>query len=508
MTIQVLWFKRDLRLHDHAALLAAAKLGPILPLFVVEPEYWRQPDTSARQWEFQRGCLSELGAEISTQDGKLLVRTGDVVEILEELRRTHGPIQLWSHIETGNSWTYTRDRKVQRWARAHNIIWQELPQFAVHRARTYNRDKWASAWDRMMSEPVLTVPQGIEWVDAGRCDDLPSAMSLELHADGLSNMQTPGRMAGLNHLHRFLFESGENYTFEMSSPLTAEHACSRLSPYIAYGALSMREIAQSAWQRAHQLGDLSTAARGKWPSALRSFIARLHWHCHFVQKLESEPQIEFLPMAKIYQGLRPAGADDVKFSAWKTGQTGYPFVDAAMRYLIANGWINFRMRAMLMSFASYDLWLPWQDTGKHLARLFVDYEPGIHWPQCQMQSGETGINTVRIYAPVKQGHDQDPAGDFVRRWVPELANVPGALVHEPWRLSDEMRQEVCPNYPERIVDHRTAAAYAKTQISALRRTDSARHEAAAVFQKHGSRKRTAQRSRKVVKPKRQLSLDF
>ena len=185
--------------------------------------------------------------------------------------------------------------------------------------------------------------------------------------------------------------------------------------------------------------------------------------------------------------MRPRPADAADLAAWSEGRTGYPFIDAAMRYLNAHGWINFRMRAMLMSFASYDLWLPWQEAGQVLARKFVDYEPGIHWSQCQMQSGETGINTVRIYSPVKQSHDQDPSGDFIREWVPELAQVAGALVHEPWRIDSETRAVLCPDYPAPRVDHKAVSKRAKDEIFARRATPEARTEAHGVYIKHGSR---------------------
>ena len=158
-----------------------------------------------------------------------------------------------------------------------------------------------------------------------------------------------------------------------------------------------------------------------------------------------------------------------------------------MRSLTATGWLNFRMRAMVMSFASYNLWLPWRETGLHLARQFTDYEPGIHWPQTQMQSGTTGINTIRIYSVVKQGHDQDPDGLFVRRWVPELADVPDRHLQEPWTW-EGAATVIGRRYPERIVDLTASTAAAKDKIYAARRSEGFRAAADAISVKHGSRK--------------------
>jgi deoxyribodipyrimidine photo-lyase len=194
--------------------------------------------------------------------------------------------------------------------------------------------------------------------------------------------------------------------------------------------------------------------------------------------------------------------------AWRNGLTGYPFVDACMRYLRATGWLNFRMRAMLVSFAAYDLFLDWRLFADFLAQQFLDYEPGIHYPQIQMQSGTTGINAIRMYDPVKQGYDHDPSGDFVRRWVPELGRIPGKVVHEPWRLSP-LEQRECQfepggSYPVRIIDHRLAVRAAREVISSFRTSAETRRAARDTLQKHGSRA-TRGRRRAAARPSTKAS---
>jgi deoxyribodipyrimidine photo-lyase len=199
-----------------------------------------------------------------------------------------------------------------------------------------------------------------------------------------------------------------------------------------------------------------------------------------MQKLEDEPAIEFHNFVRAFDGLREDDFSHEKFEAWKEGRTGYPMIDACMRSLNATGWLNFRMRAMLMSFAAYHLWLHWREPGLHLARCFVDYEPGIHWSQCQMQSGMTGINTVRIYSPSKQASDHDPAGTFIRRWIPEFGT---------------------DSYPTPIVNHAEAVKEARAKLSAFRKRDGVREQIAAVTKKHGSRKRApAPRKRAKKQP--------
>ena len=259
----------------------------------------------------------------------------------------------------------------------------------------------------------------------------------------------------------------------------------------------MREIVQRGRSRLAALKDLPAPQRGDWPRALRGFDERLHWHCHFIQKLESQPNLEFQELHPLTAGLR--ASEPERLAAWAAGRTGLPFVDACMRALIATGWINFRMRAMLMSVASYQLWLPWRDSGLVLARLFVDYEPGIHWSQCQMQSGTTGINTIRIYNPIKQGQDHDPQGLFLRQWLPELARVPVVHLHEPWTMPPSTQTSVgCvlgADYPLPLVEPAAAAREAKQRIWARRQEPGFREWAATVLQTHGSRRSGGTRSR-------------
>jgi deoxyribodipyrimidine photo-lyase len=264
----------------------------------------------------------------------------------------------------------------------------------------------------------------------------------------------------------------------------------------------MRQVYQRTRERRAEL-DVERKAGvevdSRWRASLSAFEQRLRWRCHFVQKLEDEPEIEFQNMNRAYDGLREDEFDRSRFEAWCTGQTGYPMVDACMRALHESGWINFRMRAMLMSFASYHLWLHWRPTALHLARLFLDYEPGIHYSQTQMQSGVTGINAVRIYSPIKQVIDQDPRGEFIRKYCPELANVPLEFIAEPHMMPlTAQRKSGCiigKDYAAPIVEHAVAYKQARSRIYAKKASADARDEAGKVYQKHGSRRRPARRRR-------------
>ena len=497
--LQVVWFKRDLRVDDNAALTMASQAGPVLPLTVVEPGYWSGDDTSGRQYDWWASCVTALGQDIATSGGALGIHTGTVIEALERILDEHGAFRLLAHQETGNWWTFQRDIAVRRWCREHGIAFEELMQFGIWRGSSLNRDKWSKMWDAMMEKPLLPVPE-VQWAGQNFGGELPEERTLGLAPDPVEWKPEPGTAAAVEILRSFLHERGQEYRTDMSSPTLGAAGCSRLSPYLAVGAISIRRCYQETRKRQAELKDDKSEEAKAWRASLRAYIGRLHWHCHFIQKLEADPELEWRPAVRAYKGMRPP-SDPKLLKAYAEGSTGFPFVDACMRQLRATGWINFRMRAMLMSFACYDLFLRWQDAGTVLARLFTDYDPGIHWTQSQMQSGESGINTLRIYNPIKQGRDHDKDGDYIREWVPELADCPTKAIHEPWE------HECSLDYPDPLVDHAKAVKEAREAIYAVRRRPEVRAEAEAVLAKHGSRRRPSRRRkpRKDAVSKRQMA---
>jgi deoxyribodipyrimidine photo-lyase len=492
--LQCVWFKRDLRVHDHAPLAEASARGPVLPVYIIEPELIRAPDFDAMHWQFIRESLIELNQSLCELGASLIVLHDEARQALSELHRRFPFVKLWTHEETGNELTFARDRRVAGWTRRSEVEFRELPQNGVVR-RLYNRDGWSRIWESRMAEPQWPRPNRLNSLHPRPPGPIPTAAELGLTESPREVDLIGGESRGRERLRSFICERGQRYHREMSSPNTAYESCSRLSPYLAWGCLSMRSVVQAV---------RAAAGSGMPEIAARAFLSRCHWHCHFMQKLESEPEIEHRAFNSSCDRLRIGELNADYLRAWQNGQTGYPFVDACMRALKARGWINFRMRAMLVSFASYHLWLDWRTFRDWLACQFIDYEPGIHFSQIQMQSGLTGINTLRIYNPVKQGQDHDPQAVFIRRWVPELRAISTVDIHEPWRMPALMQIEagfkLGKDYPFPVVDQKQAVRFARFRFAELRRRDDYWTEAAKVMQRHGSRQ-----SRKT--PRRPKRLD-
>ena len=509
--VNLVWFKRDLRIHDHAPLSTAAKRGLMLPLYVLEPLMWQQADVSPRQYGFLLESLTALDAALGGLGQGLIVRIGDMIRVLAQLQTEVAIQAIYTHEETGNGWTYARDMAVLAWAKSQRIPVHGFRQFGVLRGLS-ERKAWARQWHELMHAPKVVAPDRLGALPI-KSEALPGIAELSLFEvrrlggldmpAGLAKQQLGGRVQAHQTLHSFLDTRGERYTREMSSPLSAASACSRLSPYLALGCLSMREVYQAASKRQVRYTE---EGRSVYARSLGSFLSRLRWHCHFIQKLESEPALEFHNTNRGFDGLRESEIDLQRVARWARGETGWPLVDACMRSLNATGWLNFRMRAMLIATSSYQLWQHWREPGLHLARMFLDFEPGIHWSQVQMQSAVTGINIPRMYNPVKQSLDQDPNGIFIRRWLPELAQVPNALIHTPWLLHAEQQRQFGVrldfDYPRPMLDHEAGARAAKAKLSAYWQRPDMAPLSAQVLKKHGSHKRTLTIGAKSARPRK------
>lgn len=497
MSYNVVWFKRDLRVHDHAPLWHASQSRPVLCLYVVEPSYWRQEDVSSQHYEFVLESLRDLYRQLRALGATLHVVTGEVTEVLARLHRLAPFESIYSHEETGNAMTFERDKSVSRWCRHHGVTWHEYPQFGVLR-RLKDRNTWQAAWEAHMTTSTSTVSalqsQSLPWQEGPP----PSAAELGVWTLNPPHRQRGGESNALSTLHEFLSDRCESYRGGISSPTRAPQACSRLSPYLAWGNVSLRHVVQATRHQLQTLADAPAAslfAVERQRKGLQAFTSRLYWHCHFIQKLESEPELEWRNLHRGYDGLREAAWNDTHFQALTEGRTGWPMVDACVAMLKDTGWLNFRMRAMLVSVAAYPLWLHWRPVGVWLARHFLDYEPGIHWSQMQMQSGTTGINTTRVYNPIKQAQDQDPQGIFVRRWLPAMRRVPDTWLWEPWRMPESVQtplgltvgHDADANIPHPLVDLPSALRESKARLHARRAQPEVRAAKQAIVDKHGSR---------------------
>ena len=509
MDYNLVWFKRDLRLYDHAALTEATQLGSVACLYIIEPKLWAQPDLSAQHYCFLLECLRELHSALKALGSTLYILTGEACEVLDQIYTKAPFMALYSHEETGNRCTFERDKEVASWCKAKGTKWKQFRQFGVVR-KLKNRNDWKDAWDLHTSTPCLPLP-AIKFAHLPLPPpQVPVVASMTIDKHDPPRRQKGGRAEGLLTLNNFIDERSHQYRGGISSPLSAPTACSRISPYLAFGCISLREVVKATQAKLLQLPLHETRQR----QGLTAFVSRLYWHCHFIQKLETEPAIEFKNMHRGYDGLRENDFKQDHFDALVSARTGWPLVDACVVMLRETGWLNFRMRAMLVSAAAYPLYLHWRPVGEWLARQFLDYEPGIHWSQMQMQSGTTGINTLRVYNPIKQAQDHDPEGRFVRQWLPYMRKVPNTWLFEPWRMPPDIQNtcgvRVGHEIPIPLVKLENATKDAKEKLYAVRATKEVKAGKAEILEKHGSRKRSMRVDSKkpAVKNKNQLGFDF
>ena len=473
--INVFWFKRDLRILDNLPLFEASETdAKLLLIYVIEDSLLNDKHYSDIHWDFIKQSIDDINKSLGKKS--ILFVRSDVISALKKINKKFKIQSIYSHQETGIDITYQRDKKVSKYCKENAINWFEYEKNYVKRGLK-NRKKWIEGWNEYVRSPIVNIElDRLDLIDPNEFKD--EFILLSTNTIKNKNIQPGGTSNALKYLETFSDNRIKNYNKNISKPQESRFSCSRLSPYISWGNLSSRYI----WQKLKK-----SINHGNSKFQVNSFLSRLRWNSHFIQRFEMESSIEFSSVNRGYQMIKKK-INDSYYNAWTDGETGFPLVDASIKCLKATGYLNFRMRSMIVSFFTHHLWQPWQLSSHFLARNFLDFEPGIHYSQLQMQAGETGVNTIRIYNPTKNAIEKDKEAIFIKKWIPELKNIPKPLVFEPWKMSEVEQKlfncEIGKNYPSPIVDIAVTRKYALDKLWGMRRNIEVKVDKKRILSRH------------------------
>ena len=409
--ISVLFFKRDIRTIDHLPLnYLIEKNSNILPIYILDPLIHHDEHYSERHWNFVKESIHDLNLDLAKFNGEIYFFEMSYVDVFKKIKTNFQIEQIVSYQEIGlkNSWEC--DKSLKKWCDVTNIQWIELPYSGIIRGLNL-RANWIKHWYNHLKKPLAD--NDLDKAKFIKTNLLPNT---KIKLSKNSNFQIGGQKHANLLLDKFLDNNGNYYNKNISKPYLSVDSCSRLSPYLSWGNLSIKYVINRLKKKWDETGKNINFS---------GFYNRLRWRDHFIQKFESQPSIEFQNINSGYDNFpfRDDSSSEIDLENWANCKSGFLLVDASMKSLIETGYVNFRMRAMVTSFVCHQLLISWQRASFILSKLFLDFEPGIHYSQLQMQASTTGINTVRIYSPLKQIIDNDADGKFIKKWFPQFNNI-------------------------------------------------------------------------------------